>query len=58
MLELSDLDIVIAKESFVIGVPLSEEESQQALNALTGGNPSKEQIAGEIQKAIASRDGA
>jgi len=56
MLMLSDLDILIAKEAFVIDVPLSDAEKELALSALTGSNPTKADIRAEIRKIAATKE--
>jgi len=56
MLMLSDLDILIAKEAFVIDVPLTVSDKERVICALTGTNPTRADIRPEIQKVAATRE--
>ena len=50
MLVLSDLDMLIAMDSYLIDVPLSDAQTGEVFDSLTGTNPSRGQTRAEIRK--------
>ena len=55
MLVMSELDIVISKEAFMIGVSLTDSENKAISNALTGKSPSQTEIRDAIRETVNQR---